>query len=537
MPKVRPPAPPSLFRAVSTVGGYTLLSRITGFARDVLQATFIGAGATADAFVIAFTFPNLFRSLFAEGAFSAAFVPIFSQILEREGQSKAKQFADDAFSVLSAVLLIFSILMIVAMPLLIFFMAPGYADKLEQMAEITALARIAFPYLLFVSLTSLQSGVLNAMNRFAAAAAAPILLNLTLIVALLAGVGASEHEEGRGIFLAWGVFLAGILQFIWLAIDCRRIGMRFKLVKPHITPEVKQLMLRMAPVAFGAGVYQFNVVINRSIASLAGVGAVSWLYYADRVNLLPVGVIGVAVGVALLPLLTRQIQAGNEDAAMANQNRAIEISLLLTIPAAVGIAALAGPITATLFERGAFTPTDREAVASALFAFSLGVPAYVLNKTLTPGFFGRHDTKTPVKASAFALVINIILNLALMDGFGHVGIALGTAISSWINVGILTFILLKRGHLKADARLKRRLPRIVLAAAFMIPVLAGAVMLATKFLGPVFGTHNGAAGHELLRALTLTGVIGVGGLTFFVAALVLGAAQVSDLDSVRRKRA
>lgn len=222
---------------------------------------------------------------------------------------------------------------------------------------------------------------------------------------------------------------------------------------------------------------------------------------------------------------------------MANQNRAIEISLLLTIPAAAGIAALAGPITATLFERGAFTPSDREAVAAALFAFSLGLPAYVLNKTLTPGFFGRHDTKTPVKASAFALVINIILNLALMDRFGHVGIALGTAISSWINVGILAVILHKRGHLRADARLKRRLPRTVLAAALMIAVLVGAVALATTYLGPVFGTHDAPAGHELLRALTLAGIIGAGGLTFFIAALVLGAAQVSDLDSVRRKRA
>jgi len=535
MPEAKLPAP-SLFRAVTTVGGYTLLSRISGFVRDVVQATYIGAGATADAFVIAFSFPNLFRSLFAEGAFSAAFVPIFSQILEREGQAKAKQFADDAFAVLGTVLLVFSILMIIAMPVVILFMAPGYADQPEQMAEITALARIAFPYLLFVSLTSLQAGVLNAMNRFAAAAAAPILLNFTLIAALLAGVGASEREEERAVFLAWGVFAAGILQFIWLAMDCRRIGMRFKLVKPNLTPEVKMLMMRMLPVAFGAGVYQFNVVINRSIASLIEEGAVSWLYYADRINLLPVGVIGVAVGVALLPLLTRQIQTGHEEAALANQNRAIEISLLLTIPAAAGIAVLAGPITATLFERGVFTASDREAVAAALFAFSLGLPAYVLNKVLTPGFFGRHDTKTPVKASAFALGINIVLNLALMDKYGHVGIALGTAISAWVNIGILAFILHRRGHLKPDARLIRRLPRTVLAAALMIAVLLAAIAAVTTYLGPVFGTPEAAAGSQMLRTLTLAGVIGAGGLTFCIAALLLGAAQKSDLDTIRRKR-
>lgn len=535
MPHEELPAP-ALVRAVATVGGYTLLSRVTGFARDVLQATFIGAGAVSDAFVIAFTLPNLFRSLFAEGAVSAAFVPIFAQTLEREGQSKAKQFADDAFAVLGAVILGLSILMIVAMPLVIFVMNPGFAKMPGQIERTTELARIAFPYLLFVSLTSLQSGMLNAFNRYAVAAAAPVLLNLTLIAALLVGVGAAADEGGRAVVLAWGVFLAGIVQFIWLAADCRRIGMRFKLVTPKLTPDVKRLMKRMLPVALGAGVYQLNVVINRSIATLVGAGAVSWIYYADRVNLLPVGVIGVAVGVALLPLLTRQIQAGDNDAALNSQNRAIEISLVLTIPAAVGIAMLAEPIASTLFERGAFSPSDRENVAAALFAFSLGLPAYVLNKVLTPGFFGRHDTKTPVKASAFALVTNIAFNLVLMDRFGHVGIALGTALSSWINVGILAFILRRRGHLKADDRLKHRLSRIILAAILMIGVLWAGSAAVTAFLGPIFGSSGVASGREAARVLTLSALIGAGALTFAIGALALGAAKRSDLDAFRRKK-
>jgi putative peptidoglycan lipid II flippase len=375
---------------------------------------------------------------------------------------------------------------------------------------------------------------LNAFNHFAVAAAAPVLQNITLIAALLIGVGTGGD---RAIFLAWGVFAAGVVQFIWLATECRRIGMRFKWVRPRLSPDVKLLMIRMLPVAFGAGVYQINLVVNKMIATLVGPGAVSWINYADRVNLLPVGIFGTAIGIALLPLLTRQIQAGNDAAAIANQNRAIEVSLLLTVPAAAGIAMLAGPITSVLFEHGAFTPQDRVAVASALLAFSFGLPAYVLNKALTPSFFGRHDTKTPVKASAAALVLNIVLNLAFMPFLGHVGIALGTSISAWLNAGILAFILHRRGHLAPDARLKRRLPRVVLASALMTAALWGGLMLVDDYFWALFGLPDVASGDNLTRSLALLVLIVGGGAIFAVSALVLGAAQRSDLDSFRRKRA
>jgi putative peptidoglycan lipid II flippase len=533
-PEQPSPPVPSLFRAFATVGSYTLLSRVTGFIRDVLQATYLGAGATADAFFIAFQLPNLFRSLFAEGAFSAAFVPLFSGILQREGRDKAKQFADDAFAVLGAVILLFSIVMVIAMPVVLFAMAPGFADVPGQMEKATELARVAFPYLLFVSLTSLQSGVLNAFNRFAVAAVAPVFLNLTLIVALLIGVGT---EGDRALFLAWGVFAAGVVQFIWLAWGCRRIGMNFKLGLPRLTPDVKRLLIRMMPVVFGAGIYQINLVVNKIIATLVGAGAVSWLYYADRINLLPVGVIGVAIGVALLPLLARQIQEGNDDAALANQNRAIEISLLLTVPAAAGIAMLGGPITSVLFERGEFMPEDREAVAAALLAFSIGLPAYVLNKTLTPGFFARSDTKTPVLASASALVVNIAINLALMKSLGHVGIALGTAISSWLNVAILGVILYRRGYFRSDARLRSRLPRMLAATLLMMGTVWAMMYGAAEIFGPLFGIPGQPSGPMLLRTLALTTIIGVGGLVFAGAALLLGAAKLSDLASLKRKTA
>lgn len=525
--------PPSLFRAFATVGSYTLLSRITGFARDTLIATFLGAGLASDAFFVAQRFPNLFRSLFAEGAFSAGFVPIFSQTLERDGKDKAKDFADQAFSVLTVILLLFCAAMMVAMPIVLYALAPGFAEIPGQMERTTELARVAFPYLLFVSLTSLQSGVLNSLGRFAVPAAAPVLANVTMIAALLIGVGAGGD---RALFLSWGIFATGVVQFVWLLMDCRRVGVGFRLVRPRLTPEVKKLLARILPVAFGAGLYQVNIVINGTIASLIGVGAVSWIYYADRVNLLPVGIFGYAIGVALLPLLSRQIQAGQEDAAHASQNRAIEVSLLLTLPAAIGIGMLAEPITATLFEHGQFTARDREAVAQALLAFSLGIPAYVLNKALTPGFFARHDTRTPVKAAAVALVVNVAINLALMKSLGHVGIALGTSISAWVNAGVLGIILHRRGHLVSDPRLNRRLPRMILASVLMGVALWGGMIGIGDTLGPVFGLPGEPAGDKFLRVIALTILVGGGAMVFAATAFATGAAERADLQLLRRKR-
>ena len=522
----------SFIRSVTTVGSYTLLSRLTGFVRDVLTATYMGAGATADAFFIAFQFPNLFRSLFAEGAFSASFVPIFTQTLARDGKQKAKQFADDAFAVLAAALLVFSVIMIIAMPVVLYVMAPGFADIPGQMERTTELARIAFPYLFFVSLTSLQSGVLNAFDRFAAAAFAPVLLNLTLISALLSGAGANGDPA---LFLAWGVFVAGVVQFFWLAQDCKRIGMRFKLSVPRLTPEVKTLLSRMAPVMFGAGIYQLNLVVNKFVATLVSAGAVSWLYYADRVNLLPVGVIGVAIGVALVPLLSRHIQNGDTAAALADQNRAIELSLLLTVPAAVGIAMLAEPITSVLFERGAFSALDREAVAAALMAFSFGLPAYVINKALIPAFFSRNDTKTPVQAAFASFVVCVVLNLALMNVLGHVGIAMATSVSAWLNILILGAVLHRRGYLIADARLKGNIPKIIFAAALMAGLLFLGDWAALKTWGPIFGAPNAPSGPMYLRTFALVGLIAGGALVFAFAILATGAAKLSDLKSLRRR--
>ena len=522
---------PSFLRAIATVGSYTLLSRITGFARDILIAAYLGAGAAADAFFIAFQFPNLFRRLFAEGAFAAGFVPVFTGLLEKEGRMRALQFAEETMAVLASVLAIFSAAMIAFMPWIILVIAPGFTETGET-GRATELARVAFPYLFFISLVSLQSGVLNALDRFAAAAATPILLNLTLIAFLLTAAGLDGEPA---VFLAFGVSAAGVIQFLWMWAASRRAMANLKPVRPRLSREVKDVLKRMLPLAFGVGVYQINILVNNALATLVSAGAVSWLYFADRVNQLPLGVVGVTVGVALLPMLSRQIQAGDETAAMSNQNRAVEIALLLTLPAAVGIAMLAGPIAATLFERGAFDATDRDAVAAALAAFSIGLPAYVLVKALAPGFFGRYDTATPVKISVVALAVNVVFALILMRIFGHVGIALATSLSAWINAGALGVVLFRRDHFRPDARLKRRLPRIVLATAVMTAALWFGRMAISPFAGPVFGTDGTAAGSELVRAIALFGLIAAGALVFAGSALVLGAAEKADLAQLRRR--
>ncbi len=521
---------PSLLRSVTTVGSFTLVSRVTGFARDILIAAHLGAGAAADTFFVAFQFPNLFRRLFAEGAFAAGFVPVFSGLLEKDGRARAIAFAQDAMAVLALILGLFCAGMIALMPWVIPIIAPGFAET-GEMDRAIDLARIAFPYLFFISLVSLQSGVLNALDRFAAAAAAPILLNITLIVFLLSAVGLDRDVS---TFLAIGVSSAGVLQFIWMWGACRRAAANLRFVPPRLSQDVKDVLRRMLPLALGVGVYQINILINNALATLVSAGAVSWLYFADRVNQLPLGVVGVAIGVALLPLLSRQIQGGDERAAADSQNRAIELSLLLTVPAAAGIAFLAEPITATLFERGEFTAEDRSAVSAALVAFSVGLPAYVLVKAFAPGFFGRYDTATPVKISVAALTMNIVFAVILMRIFGHVGIAMATSLSAWINAAALGLVLFHRGHFKPDKRLLNRLPRIIAAAAFMSAVLWFGQHALYAEIGPVFGRPGLEAGTELVRATALAALVSVGSAVFAVSAIVLGAARKSDLAHLRR---
>jgi len=506
----------ALLRSIATVGGYTMISRLLGFARDILIAATLGAGPVADAFFVAFKLPNFFRRLFAEGAFNAAFVPLFTRQMSEGGRDAARGFAEEVLSVLVVTLLFFVTALQVAMPWVMHGFAPGFADDPYRFGLAVQLAQVTFPYLLFISLVSQLGGVLNALGRFAAAAATPIILNLCLIAAIL---GLSPFMETPGHALAWGVAAAGAAQFIWLMVACHRAEFRIRLLRPRLTPRVKRLLILMLPGVIGAGVVQINLLIDVVIASLLPSGSVSFLYYADRVNQLPLGVIGVAVGTALLPLLSRQIRAGEEAAATGSMNRALEFALLLTVPAAAALMVMPDRIVTVLFERGAFGAAETAATSAALAAYALGLPAYVLIKVLAPGFFAREDTATPVKVAAFCVAINLVLNVALMGPLQHVGIALATAVSAWINAGLLASLLVRRGDIAVDARLRRAIPRVLLASAAM----AGALWLAQDALSGI------AATNAALAAFVLAALVVIGLVAFAGAAVGFGAARLSDI--------
>jgi putative peptidoglycan lipid II flippase len=506
----------ALLRSVATVGSYTLLSRVFGFVRDILTAALLGAGPVADAFFVAQRLPNLFRSLFAEGAFSAAFVPLFSGTMAERGKDAARIFAEDALAVLLAALLGFVLLGEIFMPAVMKAIAPGFGEDAEKVELAVELARIMFPYLLFIALVALLGGVLNSVDRFAAAAATPILLNLFLIAALLM-MDRFGWRDGRA--LAWAVTASGLAQFLWLMFSCARAGLALRLPFPRLTPGVRRTIAVMAPGTIGAGVTQLNLLISTALASLLPSGSVSYLYYADRLNQLPLGVVGIAVGTAILPPLSRQVRLGQAADAVTTQNRGLELALLLTLPAAVGLALLATPMLSVLFQRGAFGAADTAATAAALSAYAAGLPAFVLVRVLAPGFFARHDTATPVKIAIVAMAANLCLTLILMQFLAHVGIALATTIAGWINAATLLVLLIRRGHFGFDRRARRNLPRIAAAALGMGIVIA----LLRVALAPALG------GPAFLRAGALAALVCAGLAAFAVLALVLGIADWREL--------
>ena len=513
----------ALLKSIATVGGYTMASRILGFARDILVAAMLGAGPVADAFFVAFKLPNFFRRLFAEGAFSAAFVPLFTRRLSEDGAAAAQRFAEEVLSVLVVALLLFCALVQIAMPWAMVGFAPGFVADPAKFDLAVELTRITFPYLLFISVVSQLGGILNSLGKFAAAAATPILLNIALIGALL---GLTPHVDTPGHALAWGLFVAGVIQFLWLIEACRRAGMTLRLPRPSLSPRVRRLLVLILPGAVGAGVVQINLLIGVVIASLLPTGSVSYLYYADRINQLPLGVIGVAVGTALLPLMSRQLREHDADAAMASLNRALEFALFLTIPATLALVVMPGPIISVLFERGAFDAAAASATSDALVAYAVGLPAYVLVKVLAPGFFAREDTVTPVKIAAICVAINIAISLILMGPMLHVGVALATSIAAWVNAILLGWALARRGHFTLDSRLRARAPRILLASLGMAAILDGG-------LHWLDGMLAGGAGARIAALLILV----AGGLVAYGAlSLLAGAAVPAELRGMLRSR-
>ena len=508
-------------RSIATVGGYTGISRILGFVRDILIAWLVGTGPVADAFFVAFRLPNLFRRLFAEGAFNAAFVPLFARRLEQDGQPAARLFAEQALAVLLTSLLIFTVAAMAGMPWLMYLLAPGFAVDPEKFGLAVQLSRITFPYLLFMALVALLSGLLNSLYRFAAAAAAPILLNIFFIAALLVIVPLSERP---GHVLAWTVAAAGLGQFLFLMEAARRAGMALRLPRPRLTEGVRRLLRLMGPGVLSAGALQINIMVGTIIASLQA-GAVSYLYYADRVYQLPLGLIGIAFGVVLLPDLARKLRSGADQAAKYSLNRGLEMALLLTLPATAALVAIPWPIIVVLFERGAFDRTASDATALALAAYAAGLPAYVLVKILQPAFYAREDTVTPLKVAVASVGANVVLSLALFWPLGHVGLALATALAAWLNAGALAVLLRRRAFLSLDERLRGRLPRMLAASLAMGLLLWGLA----QALAPWFG----AAVPQGIAGLVLLVVLGLA--SYGALALAFGAITRAELRGLLKR--
>jgi putative peptidoglycan lipid II flippase len=516
-----------LYRAFATVGGLTLLSRVLGFLRDILFAWAFGAGWVADAFNVAFRFPNLFRRLFGEGAFNSAFIPLFAKELELKGKEAARAFAEEAMSGLFVVLVALTIIAILTMPWLMYLLAPGFSAMPEKFDLAVLLTQITFPYLLCMSLVALFSGVLNTFGKFVESSSVSIVLNLTLAVAIFVGFALGYHNEpGGGIVQAIGVFVAGILQ-LWLLIDgLKRNHFTLKLRRPRMTEGMRRLIALGIPGVIAGGVTQLNIMIGTVIASQEP-GAVSQLYYADRLYELPLAIVGIAIGVVLLPDVSRQLRAGNHESVLDSQNRSLEFAMLLTVPAAVALAVVPIPIVKVLFERGAFTATDTAKTAEVLSVFALGLPAFVMIKVFSPAYFAREDTKTPMRFAAISLVANTLGSVALFFAFRklgflpQLGIAVATTLGGWLNAGLLWSTLVKRGHFALDARMGRAFAAILFSSV----VMGAALVAMAHVLGSYFASDRSFAVH----VAALTALISAGFAVYAVIVLATGTLKIRQL--------
>jgi putative peptidoglycan lipid II flippase len=514
----------SFARSLFTVSSLTVLSRIAGFVRDALTALYLGASYQADAFFVAQRLPNLFRTLFAEGAFSAAFVPLYTEQKEISDDEKAQRFAGEALGILIAMLLPFTGLLVWGMPYVIHIMAPGFTDEPEKFDMAVRLSRITFPYLLLISITALQTGVLNARDIFGPGAAAPIMLNIVLIIALLVSDFISTDI---GNLLAWAMIVAGSLQALWLAISCYRARCVIPLLRPKLNEMTVRLFKNIGPGAVGAGAAQIYLLLTTVLASTLPTGAVSYLYYADRLNQLPLGIVGIAVATTLLPLLSKYETAHDKKMLTYYSSRAIEFCLLLGLPATLGLGIAASPIIQTLFEHGVFTHDDSIATAQTLAAYSLGIPAFLLVKVFASRFFAQQDTRTPVKIAIIALCVNVGGALLMLHSLEHIGMALAMSLATWTNAVLLYLQLRKRGAILFDERSKKRIPKILLAAVIM----GGLTFILTQSTNALF--IDSSLSNKLIG---MAEIIGPSSVAYTVLLSVFGTFRISELRQYMGKK-
>jgi len=519
----------SLLRNVGTIGGLTLVSRVFGFARDIMLARVLGAGGVADAWQLAFQLPNLFRRLFAEGAFASAFVPLFNRHMA-EDENAARRFAGEVLAVLVPILVAFGALMMLAMPWVLWaFANEDLRGDAVMFDQAVTMGRIAFPYLMFMSLATLVAAILNSLSRFAAAAAAPILLNICLLTALVWGALQPSSEATRaatGVGLAIAVSVSGLLQLLWLYWFMRRAGFRIPRLTPKVTARVKEMGVLIVPAVFGAGVYQISRFIDLAFIRSLPDGSLTYMAMADRWNQLPLGIIGIALGTAILPALSRYISKSEDEEAVRLQANAIELAMLLTLPCAVALFITGFAFVKAFMEGQAFTPEDARTTGIVTSALVVGLPAYVLVKVLTPNFFARRDTKTPVYTAGVSLAVTVALNILLVPMFGVVGLALAGALGAWINIALLGAVLARRGYFRLPARVLGRIGRIALASGAMGAALWGLMLVVTPWLDGAFHTRLAAIGA----------ILGVSLVTYGAATVLLGVLDKATVQRLMRRQ-
>ncbi|MDR3465395.1 MAG: murein biosynthesis integral membrane protein MurJ [Xanthobacteraceae bacterium] len=482
---------------IFTVGGYTLLSRLTGFARDIMLAAILGAGPVADAFFVALRLPNHFRAIFAEGAFNAAFVPAYAHVHGDEGEASAKLFADRIFTLLFASQVVLLVVAWLFMPQAMTILAPGFTDDVEQRRLAIELTRITFPYLLLITLVTLYGGILNVMHRFASAAAAPIFLNLAMMATLALAV----FFPSAGHAAAWGVLISGFLQYLLLAGDVARHGAMPRFAALKLDDDVRAFFAALGPATLGSMGTQVALFADTIIATFLPAGALSALYYADRLNQLPIGVIGIAIGTVLLPDMSRRLTANDHDGAMAAQRRAFEFTLLLSVPFVAAFLTVPGVIMRAMFARGAFTKADAAAAAATLAAYAVGLVPFVLIRSAVATFYARKDTATPVKAALTGVAVNVALKVTLVGWFAQVGLAFATAVGAWINLLLVIGFAVRAGYFEFDAGLRRSLGKFMLAGLVLAAALG-----ATDALVP--GLLHGVARMREELALAILVLVG-----------------------------
>ena len=516
-----------LVKAMTTVAGFSLLSRLTGMVRDIMMAAAIGRGPLADAFFVALKLPNMFRRIAAEGAFSVSFIPLYSKTLETEGEEGAAYFSGRTFSIMTLVMGIFSVLMMIAMPLVIRVIAPGFYEAGVSYAPAVEMTRITFPYLLLMTLTSLFGGMLNAHNKFGPFAAAPIIFNFFNISAIFVGQHFfPESDKAVPYLLSYAISISGVFQLLLMIAYVRKYKIKFHWQGLVPDQKIKKMFKLMVPGIIGAGILQINIFVDTLFASKLGTGAVSSLYYADRLNQLPLGVIGIAVGAALLPLLSRSISANNIAESKDLFNRSLEHTYLIALPASVALLVTPVPFIALLFERGEFTRADTLITAHVLMGYALGLPAYIAGKVFATVFWARQDTTTPVKVSIASSVLNIILCICFIKPLGVAGIALATGLSGWLQLFLYSRVLKGHDVGSYDERFKRVFPKIALSTCAMAIVMAACGYVLRDWF-------HGDTLHKLVAVAILCGLAG---LTYAVCVLKSGVLDINEIKALLKKR-